>query len=431
MNETVTAPPRQNNSLLKNDSDTAKAPQRLEQATPIQSLGRIPTKIIRTVWPPRTVFQVAQRSPYLASFIFCVIIPASLISIYFAFIAADQYVSETRFAVRMAQFDFGRETRGKVAAGIPAATTSPVTMPSLAGQEAYVVAAYVRSPAIFADLNETINVREIFSRPEADFWARLRPDATNEELARYWRNKVDAHVNNSSGVVSITVRSFRPEDSYNLAKTIIMLSENLVNRLSDRSRHDMMNRAEQEVRRTEGLVRQVLEETRVYRNSVGFINPVNQAASTTTLLINAMSERIRLQNQYFVASRAMSPEAPSIGTIKSGLEAIDKQIDQLKSQLTGNSEQHAISATIGRFEELELKRQFAERLYSFAQDALERARQKAEWQNIYLAVFVPPALPQMALLPERIGFSGLAFIALLVSWGILALITAAVKDHLI
>ncbi|MDT2019462.1 capsule biosynthesis protein [Methylocella sp. CPCC 101449] len=367
-------------------------------------------------------------SIFKASFICCVVIPALVVSLYFAFIASDQFATEARFAVRTAQFE--GDPSGNIKPGV-ASGGSPVRVPSLAGQEAYVVAAYIRSAAIFDDFPKSLDLRAIFSRPEADFWARLKSNATREELLRYWLSMVDVRVNNLSGVVTVFVKAFRPEDSYEVALGIIHASEILVNRLSERARNDAVGRAEQEVRRNEQLVQSALRDMQDYRDSQQFIDPSSEATSTSTLLTRAMNDRIQLQSDYFVATRAMSVSAPSALVLKSRLDALDQQIEQLKARMTGPAERRTISAAIGKFEELELRRQFAERLYTMSQDALQRAKQKAEWQNIYLSVFVPPALAQLALFPERINMTLLIFAVLAIVWGILSLISAAIRDHMV
>ena len=88
-----------------------------------------------------------------------------------------------------------------------------------------------------------------------------------------------------------------------------------------------------------------------------------------------------------------------------------------------------VSASIAQFEELELKRIFAEKLYSLSQEALERARLRAERQNVYISVFAPSLLPEEAQFPERWSLSAIIFVSLLVIWGILALTAATVADH--
>lgn len=380
-----------------------------------------------------TIRLLKKVSLFKLSFVGCVIIPALLTIVYFAFIASEQFSTEARFAVRTAQFGFDREkeSRGGVNPGVNNTGGSPIRTPSLAGQEAYVVAAYIRSPAIFEDFPKSLDLQSIFARPEADFLAKLKPNATREELVEYWRSMVEVSVNNISGVVNVSVKAFRPQDTYDITSAIVQASEVLVNRLSERARNDAVSRAEEEVRRHEQLVRVSLDDMRTYRDSQQLINPSSEASSTATLLTTAMGERIRLQSEYFVATRAMSPNAPSALILKSRIDAIEQQIEQLKAKMTGPGDARTISAAISKFEELELRRKYAERLYTMSQDALERARQRAEWQNIYLSVFVPAALPQLALFPERISMSLMISGALVIVWGIFALIAAAVKDHMV
>jgi capsular polysaccharide transport system permease protein len=88
-----------------------------------------------------------------------------------------------------------------------------------------------------------------------------------------------------------------------------------------------------------------------------------------------------------------------------------------------------LSAAIVGYEELELKRIFAEKFYAMAQDALERARIRAERQNVYVSVFMPPGLPEEAQFPERLSLSLLIPLGLLIVWGIGALTAAAIEDH--
>jgi capsular polysaccharide transport system permease protein len=271
----------------------------------------------------------------------------------------------------------------------------------------------------------------IFRREEADFWAKLSSDVSIDELVEYWNGMVGTYVDGPSGIVTVAVRAFRPDDALSIARAIVIVSEKLVNDVSARARADAMRTAEQEVRRYEGQVREALIALRLFRDKEGFINPVDAATSTSGLLLQLMGEKIKLQNELFVASRAMSASAPTVQTLRVRVQGLDKQIEQLKGQLTGGGKgaSQTISSSLAHFEELELRRGFAEKLYTMAQDALERARLRAERQNLYISVFVPPSLPQEARYPERIALCFICPISLLVMWGVLALIAAAVEDH--
>ena len=341
-------------------------------------------------------------------------------------LASDQFVAETRFAVRSAQTE---SLDDKLKSALSSVTATMGT-PAMSGQDAYIVATYIRSRAVVADLSKTLDLGAIFRRPEADFWARLKDGASAEELLAYWQGMVSVYVDAPSGVLTVTVRAFRPDDALALSRAVIAASEALANSISARARADAMTRAEGEVRRAEGKVVAALADLRAFRDKQGLIDPVASAASTGELLAGVLAERIKLQNNLFVATRAMSADAPTVQAMKTRLEGLDHQIDDLKAKLTSNAAGAAtIAGVLSQYEQLEMQRVFAEKLYEMAQDSLERARQKAEAQAIYVSVFVPPALPQEAKFPQRLALSLLIPIGLTILWGIFALIAAAIDDH--
>ena len=362
---------------------------------------------------------------YLASFIAVVVIPSIFCFVYLVFIASDQYVAEARFAVQSAQFGLGG---AKASSGL--GSLSAGSIPSLAGQDAYIIANYINSRAIINDLDGKIDIRAIFQRPEGDFFARLKGNPSAEELTDYWRKMVSTYIDGPSGILTLTVRAFRPADAETLARAVIDASEKLANEVSTRARTTIMRQAENEVRRGESLVRTALTEMRNFRDQQGLIDPVSAATSTSTLLLETMAQEISLQNNYFVASKAMSPGAPTVVELKTRLDGVDAQIAKLKGELTGDSVQgRTIAASLGTFEQLEMNRMFAEKLYTMAQDALERARLRAEQQSIFVSTFVPPSVPQEAKYPLRLSLSLLIPIGLAMLWGIFALISAAIEDH--
>src|ERR1700712_2254182 len=114
----------------------------------------------------------------LISLIIVVLLPILAAGTYLFFIATDQYAAETRFAVKTASGG-SDDSSGKGETSIASVMTSGG---SLGGQEADIVANYIQSRAIIDDIARTVDVRAIFQRPEADFWAKLPSDASAEDL---------------------------------------------------------------------------------------------------------------------------------------------------------------------------------------------------------------------------------------------------------
>lgn len=365
-------------------------------------------------------------APMLASYMTLVLGPAAVATFYFIFIASDQYIAEARFAVRAA--DDTSPKAEEVAKMLP--SMGPGGSTSFAQQDAEIVASYIRSRAIIDDLHDVIDIGAIFRREEADFWARLPDNASPEIMRDYWIKMVTPYIERTSGIVTVKVRAFRRDDALALARAVLDASERLVNAISLRARSDAMRRAEEEVRRADGQMRLALADLARFRDSEGVIDPVKSAELTGQLLLQLMQDKIKIETELFIAKRTTSGDAPGVSSLRARLDSVDGQIARTRAELAGNNPQaHNLAAALVRFEELEVKLQFAEGMYTFARNGLDRARVAAEKQTVYVTVFVPPSLPQDSGYPHRFTYSVLLAIGLTLAWAIVAMIWASVLDH--
>src|SRR5580704_5741864 len=127
----------------------------------------------------------------LLSLVVVVLVPATLAAVYFFLIAADQYVAEFRFALRTVEpvrAEVGGLLQGSVA-------------PSPVGVDSYAVVQYLGSRDVIDELGKTLDLREMFSRPEADWLTRLQLPVSIEELVRYWKSQVDAFYDITNGTM--------------------------------------------------------------------------------------------------------------------------------------------------------------------------------------------------------------------------------------
>ena len=360
-----------------------------------------------------------------------IVIPTVAAGVYLFAFASDQYVAETRFAVRNATAPSGADGVVGDAGGMGGGPASLLGGgPNLAGEDAGIIANYIHSRAAIEDVSRQIDVRTVFQRPEADFWARLPSNATAEELTQYWDRMVSVYVETSSGIVQVSASAFRRQDALDLTKAILAASEKLANSLNLKMQADQTRLAEDEVHRSEGNVRFALADLTSFRNSQHLIDPVESAKSTGKLLLQLMGDKIETEGKLYVMQRAQGTNAPGITGIKARLASINTHVTELQNEMAGDKEvSKNMAATMSRFEELELKKTFAEKMFEFARQGLERARLASIQQSIYLAVFVPPSLPQDFTYPERFIDLFLVLLVSFMTWASGAVISASILDH--
>lgn len=357
------------------------------------------------------------------SFLLAVALPTLIVATYYAFMASDQYASETRFAVRSATTVQNADLLGLISGGSASGTIA----------DAYVVIDFVRSRQILDLLSAEIDTRAVFARREADWWARLDPILAMEDVIVYWRRMVSVGFDTTSQIMTIQVRAFTRDDAFKLTTAILKQSEQLINDLSARSRADAVKMAEQEVERMEGRLRTARLALRTFREERQELDPRKKAEARQQIIETLQSELTTARAKLQAQRQQMSESAPSVLYQLNLIKALEKQIDEERNRIAHADAASAQDGTIGGliadYEALTIDREFAEKAYLSALASLERVRLDAARQQRYLATIVPPAMPEAALYPRRILNSLIVLIGLFCVWGLAVLIGLAVRDH--
>lgn len=364
----------------------------------------------------------ARRVPLtLLSFVLFVVLPTAVAAAYYLLIAADQYVAEFRFALRSAE-------PVRVDTGMLWPASAPALQSAL---DSYAVAQYIGSRAIIDDLGKTLDLRRTFSTPAADWLARLHLPATVEELVAYWQRQVDAFFDPTNGTIAVRVRAFTPVDALTLARAVLGSSERLVNDMSARARRDALRTSENEVAAAERRLTVALARLRDYRDKEGLIDPHKAADANAALSDRLRDELVRAGTDLSTLKTYLRDDAPALKLLEARIATLKAQRSAIDSEatVTARTRDQALSRMMGSYEELESERRFAETAYQHALEALDRARTNADRQQVYIADFVPPSLPEEALYPHRWCSPGIVFLASFIVWGIGGLTLRSVRDH--
>ena len=347
----------------------------------------------------------------LFGFLAFFVAPAALATIYFSLIASSLYTSEARFAIRGG----ARPPIDAISAVTGLASFTQV-------QDSLIVVNYVKSQALVEALDRQVDLRAIFGRDGIDWIARFNADDPIEDLVKYWQWHIKTSIEAPSGIVTVRVSAFSPEEALRIADVTVDLCERLVNGLSARARQDAVTEAKAAVARAETRLTTALATMRDLRNRQSTLDPQRTAEGIGRLISELRLEKIRLEQELTASARAnVSESAPQVQIMRRRVDVIGEQITGLERLLTSRdgTEPGTIAGKITRFDELELEQQIAEKQYTLAAAALERARVNAEGKHVYLATFVHPVLPRNSTYPKRVLFSllGIAAAALLYTIG--------------
>lgn len=371
------------------------------------------------------------------SFGLVVVIPTILTALYFAFIASPQYVVETQFAVR------GANQSSLSALGLPALVGGG----SQSG-DSYIVADYIHSAQILPDIREQtgVDIRTIYSRPNIDFLYRENDARALDEFRDYWRDMVNVSYNSTTGNVTMRVFAFSPSDATQVSQSILSVSENLVNTLSDKTRRQVVEAANQQVARSEERLRNIRKQMTELQITEQAVDPSTVANMEASIISSLEQELASLRTRYKALVDSISSDAPSARVIERKISALEAQLIEQRQRLTGGETEpsadskttrsgvdtsSALPQMISRFSELGVEQEFAVKAYTASLAALETAMQEAQKQERYFAVYVPPREPEVALYPFSLLNTGIVLLASISLWVIGYFVFRSVKDHAI
>ena len=344
-------------------------------------------------------------------------VPTLLVALYMYIFAADQFVSESRFMVR-SQAPVANTVLGQILGGAAGGS----------GEDAAGVTSFIGSQEAVRRLGRDVDLVAVWRRNGFDLLNGLKSDPTPEELTKLYMKRVKAGADsNSQGVIKLTVRTFRPDDSRRINELLLEQSEALVNRFSQRAEADALRVSQGEVQRTAAMVADLSNRATAFRDQRQSLDPAKSAAVVTEVIGGLEGQLARAQAELAAQRTYLKPGSPRLQEQQTRVAAISGQLASQRQRLTGGD--GSLAPTVAGYERLSVDRDLATKAYGSALASLETARLDAQKQHVYLVRVVEPNLPQKSTYPLRAVTVLGVFGALLLAYGIGWLIVVGVREH--
>ena len=88
---------------------------------------------------------------------------------------------------------------------------------------------FLTSAEAMQSLDRKIGLRRMWSADSIDFLSRLSPNASQEDLQRYFQHHVEVVADPTDPVIELKVQAFSPADAQLIAKTLVQLAQQKLN----------------------------------------------------------------------------------------------------------------------------------------------------------------------------------------------------------
>ena len=346
-------------------------------------------------------------------------LPTLIAGVYYFAIASNQYLSETQFIVR--------GVKPTMVSSIGALLASSGF--SHADKESAAVEEFMMSRDAVRKLEEHDDLRGVLGRREGDFLARfpgilMRSDF--EALFRRYSDFISVVTSGESGVTTLDVKAFRPQDAQNIARALLGYAERLVNQMNERARRDALAQARGEVKRISKKLDDIQDQLTAYRIKKDMLDPKSASVSILRLIgqMEAAQANARAQLGELLKT---APNSPQIPLVKTRIALLDKLLAEEHAKISGAN--NSVVRTLTTFERLELDKMIAEKGLASAYASLEAARIEAQRQQLYLEPVAQPNLADYPLYPKRLLSFAMVFSVCFLVYGLAWLLVASVREH--
>lgn len=377
----------------------------------------------------------ARRSrTVLGWFLICVIAPLVVTWFYITQVATQQYSASFSYVMQGSGGSAGTANSDGTVSTSPTSTGASMAEMMVAN---FMVSDYLSSPQAITDIEQKLDLRAMFSQSRIDRLARLPEDASQETLARFWQGQISTNFDMMTGLTTVTIRAFSPEDARALAAEMVVLSENLINELNLRPLADSVTFLESQVAASVKRLQAARDAVQAFRSKYLSIDPAAEASMTDLLVGKLTDQYVSVTTQIAVLSSQLTEDAPSVTQLERQAAAIADEIvkarqrvAQSSAELSNISSPASYAAQLQEFQNLQLELTIATSNYQSTESALNAAKQRLSQQHFYVLTYVQPSAPQTSNYPDLFRALIIVLAVSLCFWIVSTLVALSLRDHL-
>lgn len=352
-------------------------------------------------------------------------LPMLLAAVYYSLMASERFVSTTVLTVRRAGHE--ASSVNGLAMLLPGAA-------AMSQEDTRYLREYLHSQGLLLRLDADLKIRQHYESAHTDLLHRLWPDASQEQLLEYWRRRVEIALDEVSGLLSVRVQGFDPDQAQRINQALLREAEAFVNDISHRIADEQLAFAKGELKRAEDQLTSTQRTLVDFQTRHRMLDPQADAQATGQRAAELRGRLTKLEAELATKRAFLNEDAPDLVTLKAELAAVRQQVGRETQSATANGSGgatggEALNRLAVTFHDIKTRAALADGAYRSALTAVEATRIEASRKVKSLVVIEPPTRPQTAEFPRRLYELTTLLLVCLALFGIAHLAIATVREH--
>ena len=355
------------------------------------------------------------------SFLLAVVLPVGLAAAYLWQRAVDQYASTVAFSVRSEEVSSAIELLGGI-----------TELSGSSSSDTDILYEFIQSQKLVSQVDEQVNLRALWSKPQNDPIFAYDPSGTIEDLVDHWARMVKIYYDSGTSLIEVRALAFEPKDATLIAGAIYQLSSDMINQLSTIAREDSIRYARADLNQAVERVKVARTALTEFRNRTQIVDPSIDLQSQAALLGSLQAQLAEALIEVDVLRETTRDSDPRLEQALRRVRVIEDRMtsERRKVGIGDSTEQgEAYANLVGEYERLIVDREFAETTYKGALAAYDGAVGEAQRQSRYLAAHVLPTQAERSQYPKRWTLLGTIALFAFLIWAITVLVAYALRDR--
>lgn len=349
---------------------------------------------------------------------FKVIVVLTLISyIYFAIFASPRYESSAVVGVK------STDSTASSSSLIPL-----VGLTSSSKEDLMYLKEYIISYDMLKILQEKLNIKAIYSG-KIDYELLFKDLDIKEDFLKYYQSKIKIVYDDLTGLMSINIQAFSPEDAKKIADCILKESERFINEISHKIAREQMNFAKEELEKASLELSKTQSEINQFQDLNSTIDPISQAKTQAMIKSQIEEKIIAKEVELATLNSYLNSNTPQVKALNSEINALKTQLKKEANKLTSKNKNDKLNYLVTDFTNLSFKLKFAEEAYKLALTSYEKARLDANKKIKQVIIISSPNLAETSVFPNIIYDVFSVFFILTLIFGIAKFIYSIIEEH--
>ena len=346
-----------------------------------------------------------------------VIIPFTLLLIYYGVIASDRYTSSAIFTIKENGSGSNSLNIGLLGIGNSSGL-----------EDQRIMKEYLHSGDMLTFLDKEVDLKSHYQNSDADWFSALSNDATREEYLDYYSNHTDVYFDEISGLLFVEAQAFERGYARQLLESMLQHAEGMVNEISHSLAMAQFEFVEQQLAKSQDSLKTAKQHLLEFQNRYQIFSPEQQGQSLTAIMGILEGELSQERAKLKQLLHSQKSDAPQAIAIQERIRALTEQIMDEKRRLIGDGDEE-LNVLMVEYTNLQLDLEFAKDAYASTLAALEQSRADVSRKMKHLVIISKPSLAEEAMYPDRTYILITAFIVLLMLFGIARMTITTIKEH--